>query len=95
MMINQKLQKILKMSNKVNNACCQIEAVVSVDERGQVVIPKDVRKRFGINPGDKYALVSCSDDKGEICCFTLMKTQDMQGVVQQALGPVFKEIVSN
>ncbi len=31
----------------------QVEEVVKVSTKGQIVIPKDVRKRFGIEPGKK------------------------------------------
>jgi antitoxin PrlF len=31
----------------------QAEQVVKVSTKGQIVIPKDVRKRFGITPGKK------------------------------------------
>jgi AbrB family looped-hinge helix DNA binding protein len=38
----------------------KVEAVLSVDERGQMVLPKDVREKAGINTGSKLALISCS-----------------------------------
>ena len=28
--------------------CCNVEAVVSVDERGQMVLPKEIRDKVGI-----------------------------------------------
>jgi len=34
----------------------QAEQVVKVSTKGQIVIPKDVRKRFGITPGKKLLL---------------------------------------
>lgn len=37
---------------------CQVEAVLSIDSRGQIVIPKEVRKRANLHDGDKLALVS-------------------------------------
>ena len=37
---------------------CQVEAVLSIDSRGQIVIPNNVRKRAKIRYGDKLALVS-------------------------------------
>lgn len=76
--------------NTGNMNCCEVEAIVSFDERGQLVIPKDVRKKFGLKAGDKFALVSCyseGDVKGP-CCFTLLKTADMRTVVSQSLKPI-------
>lgn len=83
--------------SKLKVGCCQVEAIVSFDDRGQLVIPKDVRKKYNLNAGDKFALISCSTDKGEsgeTCCFTLMKTQELEGMVRQTLGPMFSEIFS-
>ena len=84
----------MKKNNQTN--CCQIEAIVTMDDRGQFVIPKDVRSKFDMKTGDKYALVSCqeSEDGTGLCCFTLMKTDHMKGVVQKVLGPMFNDIVN-
>ena len=88
-------QKILQMDKNQNSPCCQIEAVVSLDERGQIIIPKDVRKKFKLAAGEKFALMSCGDssDSGAPCCFTLMRTDQLKGMVQQALSPMFSEII--
>ncbi|NVO67756.1 HgcAB-associated protein HgcC [Methanofollis tationis] len=66
---------------------CTVEAVLSVDERGQMVLPKDVREKAGIRPGDKLALISWERD-GEVCCLALMKTGRLSGMVKQVLGPL-------
>jgi AbrB family looped-hinge helix DNA binding protein len=52
--------------------CCQVAAVVRVDERGQMVLPKDVRERMGLSAGDKLALTTI-ESNGEICCLVLVK----------------------
>jgi antitoxin PrlF len=70
-------------------ACCRVEAVVSVDERGQMVLPKEVRARAGIKPGDKLALVS-SGEGG--CCLALVKAEALGGMVKDLLGPLFAEV---
>ncbi len=70
-------------------ACCRVEAVVSVDERGQMVLPKEVRARAGIKPGDKLALVS-SGEGG--CCLALVKAEALGGMVKGLLGPLFAEV---
>ena len=81
--------------SKLKMGCCNVEAIVSLDDRGQLVIPKDVRKKFNLNAGDKFALISCSTDKdGASCCFTLMKTGQLEDIVKQSLGPMFSEIFS-
>ena len=63
-----------------NQAICQVEAVLSIDSRGQVVIPKEVRRRANIQDGDKLALVSwMSRDK--ICCLALIRTNNLSSEV--------------
>ncbi|MDH5460211.1 MAG: AbrB/MazE/SpoVT family DNA-binding domain-containing protein, partial [Candidatus Bathyarchaeota archaeon] len=37
----------------VTSGCCKLEALVRVDERGQIVLPKDLREKAGIKAGDK------------------------------------------
>lgn len=72
-------------------ACCKVESLVSVDERGQMVLPKEIREKAGIGPGDKLALVSW-EKGGEICCIVLMKVDDLTEMVKGALGPVVREV---
>ena len=43
-----------------NKLCCKAESVVTVDERGQMILPKEIREKTNIRAGDKLALVSCS-----------------------------------
>ena len=67
----------------------KIEAIVSVDERGQIVIPKELRERAGIGPGDKLALVAF-EARGEWCCTCFFKVQDLSGMVRAKLEPVMQ-----
>ena len=67
----------------------KIEAIVSVDERGQMVLPKELRQRAGIGPGDKIALVAF-EDKGELCCISFFKVDDLSGMVRDKLAPVLQ-----
>ena len=69
---------------------CRVEAVLSVDERGQMVLPKDVREKAGIKTGDKLALISWSRG-GEVCCLALMKVENLSGMVKGVLGPLMQE----
>jgi AbrB family looped-hinge helix DNA binding protein len=72
--------------------CCAVQAVVTVDERGQMVIPKDVRDRAGIRPGDKYVLVTWEKD-GKVCCLSLIRAENLAGMVKEMLQPVMQGIV--
>lgn len=72
--------------------CCKVESVVSVDDRGQMVLPKDVREKARIRVGDKLAVV-CWEKQGEVCCISLVKVADMAATVRNTLGPMMKEIL--
>ncbi len=76
------------------NNCCSVEAIVTIDERGQIVIPKDLRTRFKLEPGEKLALISCVTRDTD-CCITLIKTDKLGSMIQEVLGPAFKEIASS
>jgi antitoxin PrlF len=69
---------------------CKVEAVLSVDERGQMVLPKDVRERAGIRTGDKLALISW-EKEGAVCCLALMKVENLSGMVKNVLGPLMND----
>jgi len=71
--------------------CCNVEAVVSIDERGQMVLPKDIREKTGIKAGDKLAIISMRQE-GKVCCLALIKAEALADVVKGVLGPVMKEI---
>jgi len=71
------------------DAICKLEAVLSVDERGQMVLPKDVREKMGITSGDKFALVSWGKN-GKICCLALTKVENLSGQVRNLLEPMIQ-----
>jgi len=61
-----------------------IFGVVKVGDKGQVVIPRDARKLYDINPGD--ALIVLGDQRG----MALLKTEIFQGVIDQAMEGLSK-----
>ena len=75
-----------------DGSCCKVEAVVSVDERGQMVLPKELRDKAGIKAGDKLAVVTMDDKDGKTCCLSLVKVESITGMVKEMLGPVMSEI---
>ncbi len=70
---------------------CKVEAVVNVDERGQMLLPKDLREKARIRAGDKLAAVSC-ERNGEVCCISLIKVEELSATVKGFLGPIFSDI---
>jgi len=79
-------------TEKGATASCRVESLIAVDDRGQMVLPKDLRDRAGIKAGDKMALISWEKD-GEICCLTLIKADALAMGVKEFLGPVMKDVM--
>ena len=75
-----------------SNACCRVEALVTIDERGQMVLPKELREKAGIRAGDKLALTTWEQD-GAVCCITMTRVEELTDMVRTALRPVMKEIL--
>ena len=70
--------------------CCRVESIVTIDERGQMVLPKEIRERAKIRPGDKLAVLSL-EKNGKICCLSLIKVEELESMVKSRLGPVMNE----
>ena len=69
----------------------KVEAVINVDERGQMVLPKEFREKASIGAGDKLALVSWEKD-GQVCCMSLIKIEAFAEMVKGLLGPMMAEL---
>ena len=81
-----------KKDVNVGGGCCQVASLVSVDERGQMILPKDIRERAGIKAGDKLALIAWEKD-GKVCCLNLIKAGELAGMVKDKLGPVMADLL--
>ena len=77
------------VSKNNKKSCCNVESVITVDKRGQTVLPKEIREKANIKAGDKLAVVSLEKD-GKFCCIALIKAENLSGVVMDMLGPVIK-----
>ena len=60
--------------------CCKVESMLSIDDRGQLVLPKEVREKANIRSGDKLALMSW-EKGGQICCFLMIRADDLTKMV--------------
>ncbi|HAM54253.1 MAG TPA: AbrB family transcriptional regulator [Candidatus Rokubacteria bacterium] len=69
--------------------CCRVASMVTVDHRGQMVLPKDLRDRAGIRAGDKMVLVSWERD-GQVHCLFLLKAEKLTAMLGDLLGPVLR-----
>ncbi len=57
-----------------------------------MVLPKVVRDKAEIRGGDRLAVVSLEKD-GKVCCISLIRVDDLTGMVKGILGPVMNEIL--
>ena len=73
------------------SSSCRVESVVGIDERGQMVLPKELRQRAGIRPGEKMAVIAW-EQEGEVCCLSLVRADRLTGMVQSLLGPMMAEL---
>ena len=69
-----------------------MEALITIDGRGQIVLPKNVREKAEIKAGDKLAVIAFeSDDR--VCCISLVKADAFVESVKGVLGPMMTEIL--
>jgi len=63
----------------------KIDAIVTVDLKGQILLPKNVQEKTGFEPNEKIALLSLEKD-GELCCLLMIKAEKLGEAVTKALG---------
>ncbi len=74
-------------------ACCKIVSVMTIDERGQIVLPRELRDKVNIKAGDRFAVVYWEQNNKS--CVSLIKMDDFTGTVKDYLRPVMKGILDN
>jgi bifunctional DNA-binding transcriptional regulator/antitoxin component of YhaV-PrlF toxin-antitoxin module len=55
-----------------------------------MLLPKEIREKAEIKPGDKLALLSLKKD-GKVCCLSLIKVDVLEDMVKSRLGPMINE----
>src|SRR5512139_2838121 len=88
--------KMMK-SDKKSSCCtsgimdtsCKVESLITVDERGQMVLPKELRDKANIKAGDKLALITWEKD-GQVCCISMIRAEYLAERVTEFLGPVMR-----
>jgi antitoxin PrlF len=75
-------------------AGCRVESLIAVDDRGQMVLPKELRDRAGIKGGDKLAVIGWERD-GQVCCLSLIKVEELSGMIKGVLGPLMGDLLQS
>jgi len=73
---------------------CKVDSLVSVDDRGQMVLPKELRDKAGIKGGDKLAVIGW-EKEGKVCCLSLIKVEELSTMVKGVLGPLMGDLLPN
>lgn len=76
----------------MNESKFSVEAIVSCDDRGQLVLPKEVRKRLNIGSGEKLALLNISNNENEFF-LTLIKATSLEDLIKNYMTPVVKDMI--
>lgn len=71
---------------------CRVDSVVPVDDRGQMVLPKELRDKAGIRGGDKLAVIAW-EKEGKVCCLSLIKAEEFGGMIKGLLGPLMDDVL--
>ena len=79
------------MSSSDSDAC-RIDAVITMDAKGQVVLPKDLREKADFKPNDKIAVVAC-EKEGKVCCIMMLKAERLTNAVSKTLSPLLKGVI--
>jgi len=75
----------------LNGECCKVDAVVTLDSKGQILLPREIRKRAKLKPNDKLAVIGY-ERGNEICCIMMLKAEKLGTAVTKVLSPMLKEL---
>ena len=70
----------------------RIEAVVSLDERGQILLPKEIREKAGLRPRDKLAVI-VHYHNSEVAYIMLIPVEHLAEGLRRFLGPLLRELL--
>jgi len=88
------VEQLTKCGSKMSccgDDTCRIDSVITMDAKGQIVLPKDLREKANIKPNEKLAVVAC-ETNGEVCCITLIKADRLVSAVTKTLVPLLKPL---
>ena len=80
--------------SKNREKCCRVESVISIDDRGQMVLPKEIRENADIHPGNKFAVISW-EKNGHVLCISLMRVEQLTDSLLSVFIPLIEEFEGN
>ena len=75
-----------------NDDACKIDAIITMDAKGQIVLPKDLRERADLKATDKIAVVAY-EKEGKVCCIVMIKAERLTGAISKTLSPLLKGVI--
>lgn len=72
----------------------KIEAVLTVDSKGQILLPKDLRDKAELKAGDRLVAITGCDENGKICCIILVKADYLDEEIKKVISPMLREVIS-
>jgi len=75
-----------------NDDACKIEAIITMDAKGQIVLPKDLREKADLKAADKIAVVAY-EKEGKVCCIMMIKAERLVGAVSKTLSPLLRGVI--
>lgn len=63
-----------------------------MDERGQLLLPKELRKKTEIKARDKLVAITCARGE-EVCCIILFPAERLKESLKEFLGPFLQELI--
>lgn len=70
----------------------KVDAVVTIDSKGQIVLPKDLREKSKLKSGDKLAIMAC-EKEGEVCCIVMVKAEGLGEAMSKIISPALKQVI--
>ena len=59
-----------------------------------MVLPKELRNKAGIKGGYKLAVITW-EKEGKVCCLSLIKAEEFDGMIKGLLGPLMGDVLKN
>jgi antitoxin PrlF len=70
---------------------CSVDSVVTIDSKGQIVLPKELRNKAGLKTNDKLVIVTF-EKQDEISCILMIDAKKLGDMFNETIGSMVKDI---